>query len=211
MDRLEPLLVTAALLLLPLVPAAILYYMLTPKRGRGEVQAGSAGGELESGTIDLWRFKLRFNVVGSTATYVVLLVAATWIFRDADATRLKTAALRAEALRDQQAWIVEVPVNLKGQQGEVIPANEGQMQQVRVELEPSLTLASSNSLQFWVVPNNGRFPTARFSLGALSLRPTILDLNDERRIEKDHLAKRLIGIEPVWLELGSPYGAPAAR
>ena len=205
MDRLQPLLVTAALLLLPLVPAAILYFMLTPKRG-DNADSGSAGGELESGTIDLWRFKFRFNVVGSTATYVVLLVAATWIYHE-----LREAELQANSLRDRQAWVVEVPLNLKGPTGAAIMADQGQMQQVRVELEPSPTVAWPNRIQFWVVPNNSRFPTARFSVAGLTLKPTILDLNDAQRVDPDQSKKKLTGIEPVWLELGSPYDSTAAR
>lgn len=59
-----------------------------------------------------------------------------------------------------------------------------------------------------MIPNHGRFPSARFSLGALSLAPTILDLNDARPVEPDFAARKLTGIEPVWLEIGPAYGEP---
>jgi hypothetical protein len=196
-----PLFVTASLLLAPLVPAAVLYLVLSPRRGRGAGAGNTASGEAEAG-----RMKFRFNVVGSTATYVILLAAATWIYRDSESMRLQEAAQRAEALKDQQAWLVEVPVLLRSPTGEVIAANMGEMQQVRVELEPSLTLASSNAVQFWVIPNNGRFPTARLSLSALSTRPEILDLNDARRIRHDYAVRKMSGIAPVWLEIGRSYG-----
>ncbi|HEX5684801.1 MAG TPA: hypothetical protein VFY73_12310 [Ideonella sp.] len=196
-----PLLVAACLLLVPLMPAAVLYLILTPRRGRGAGDANVASGEAEAG-----RLKFRFNVVGSTATYVILLGAATWIYRDSEAMRLEEARQRADAIREQQAWLVEVPVYLRSPGGEVIPANMGEMQQVRVELEPSLTLASSNAVQFWVIPNNGKFPTARLSLSPLSTRPEILDLNDMRRIQHDYAGRKMSGIAPVWLEIGRRYG-----
>lgn len=196
-----PLLVTASLLLVPLLPAAVLYLLLTPRRGRDGGGANAASGEAQAGQL-----KLRFNVVGSTATYVILLAAATWIYRDGEATRLQEARLRAQAVAEQQAWRVDVPVLLRSPAGAVIPANQGEMQQVRVELEPSLTIASSNELQFWVIPNEGKFPTARISLSPLSTRPEILDLNDTRRIRHDYASRRMSGIAPVWLEIGRSYG-----
>lgn len=131
MEHLEPLVMTATLLLLPLVPAIILYYLLSPKAGGVAAKEGDAGGEVESGTLGPWRVRLRFNVVGSTATYVILLVAATWIHRDAESMRLQAARLQAEALQDQQAWIVEVPVNLRAPGGAAIVASQGQTQRCR--------------------------------------------------------------------------------
>jgi hypothetical protein len=208
MDQIIPLLVTAVLLLVPLVPAAILYLLLTPKARPGGRQRvdNSAAGRMESGRIGPWQLKLQFNVVGSTATYVVLLALSFMIYNGTEDRRLESSRLQAAAMRNQQAWLVEVPVNLKGPDGSAIAADTGQLQQVRVELEPNLTMATSNSLQFWVIPNNDRFPTARLTIPS-SIKPSILDLNDARRVDRQYDAHKLNGIEPVWLQLGQPYAA----
>jgi hypothetical protein len=212
LDKLIPVIITAALLLIPLVPAAILYLMLSPRRtasktvtGALTASADTASGELETESSSFGKLKFRFNVIGSTATYVVLLIAACWIYSSAEARRAEDARAIAESMRDQQAWFVRVPVNLKSADGKPIVADRGQLQQVRVELEPSSTFASSNTLEFWVLPSKGAFPTARLSIPTLSELPTILDLNDPNRVDARHAERLLRGIEPVWLQLGAPY------
>jgi hypothetical protein len=192
-----PLLVTACLLLIPLVPASILYLVLSPRKGGGE--GNTATGEVAA-PFSFGNLKLQFHVVGSSATYVVLLVVAIAVHAKVEEDRTKE-----EAVKSQRAWLVEVPVNLKTQGNDPFPANKGEMQQVRVELEPSPTQASANNIQFWVLPNNGRFPTARFSLSSLSLAPTTIDLNDSRRMHFDYGLQRMSGIAPVWITVGAPY------
>jgi cell division protein FtsI/penicillin-binding protein 2 len=216
MAQFPPILIVSALLLLPLIPAAILYLLLSPKRSR---DTGRATGEI--GTIA--GIRVQFNVVGSTATYVVLLIAATYIYltlsqedtqrrlsEEDTQRRLSEEATQRDAMRDQQAWLVEVPVMLENANNQQLTANNGELQQVRVELEPALTTASANTLQFWVVPNKGRFPTARFSITNLGVRAEVLDLNGETSIERDSAARKMEAADPVWLELGTAYAASGA-
>lgn len=197
MHQLYALLVVAALLLIPLGPAAILYLVLTPKNSQGEQKAE---GEVGAGDVTIGGFRVHFNVVGSTATYVVLLAVASYIYSDV----LKDAEKR-DSIRDLQAWLVEVPVGLKNSAGQPLPANNGELQQVRVELEPALTRATANLVQFWVVPNNGKFPSARFSITNIGVNAQVLDLNDSSRVEHEYTGHKMTGIAPVWMELGSAY------
>ena len=207
MEHFSSFLITAGLLLLPIAPASALYFVLSPKSNRAH-EAGKADGEIDTGLLNIGRFKLRFNLVGSTATYVVLLAAAVWVYRDAEANAERADNLKAEALKDQKAWLVEVPVMLRTQDNQVIPADNNEMKAVRVELEPSPTwLASYDTVQFWVVPNNsGKFPRARFSLTGLSLKPELLDLNDLQKVKHDFAGRKIEGVSPVWLEIGPAYG-----
>jgi hypothetical protein len=186
--------------------------VLSPRRTAAKTAAGAltasadtASGEFETESLRLGKLKFQFNVIGSTATYVVLLIAAFWIYSSAEARRAEDARAIAESMREQQAWLVRVPVNLKSADGKAIMADRGQLQQVRVELEPGSTSASSNTLEFWVLPTKGAFPTARLSIPTLSEQPTILDLNDPNRVDARHAERLLQGIEPVWLQLGAPY------
>lgn len=196
MEDLFPLLVTAAILLLPLIPACIIYKLLTPRRD-GQV-ADHAQGKYEGKLLKFGQVSVEFNVFGSSATYVVLLAAAFYIHYHQQQEQARAAALKG-------AWLVEVPVRLKDDQGQPISANNGEMQAVQVELEPSLTEASANTLQFWVLPNNGRFPTARFSIPDRGLNSVPLDLNNKQKVSIDLDSRRITGVEPVWIGLGQSY------
>jgi hypothetical protein len=207
MEHISSFLVTAGLLLLPLVPATALYFILSPKgnKARG---AGEAGGDIDTPLLNVGRLRLRFNLVGSSATYVVLLAAAVWIYRDAEANAQSRDQMRAEALKEQNAWLAQVPVMLRTQDNKVIPADNNEMKAVQVELEPTPTwLGTYDTVEFWVVPNkSGKLPRARFSLAGLTLKPELLDLNDLQKVKLDYAGRRIEGVSPVWLEIGPAYG-----
>ena len=107
-------------------------------------------------------------------------------------------------MQDQQAWLVEVPVKLKDSSNNPIEANNQEMQQVVVTLEPGNIEASANSLQFWVVPDKGKFPTANFSMQGIRKNEN-LDLNDPNKISHNYGNKKMESIVPVWLEIGEAY------
>lgn len=196
----NPLIVTSVLLLLPLVPAAIIYVLLSPRNRDGQKKSDEAKGSYEGQFMKFGKLKVEFSVFGSSATYIILLSAAYYIHHETESESTKRSSVQ-----DQQAWLVEIPVGLTDLNDRPIPADNGEMQQVRVELEPSLTVASANALQFWVVPNNGRFPTVRFSIPQLSVRAELLDLNSSNLVQHDYSAKKMVGIQPVWIKTGPAY------
>jgi hypothetical protein len=96
-------------------------------------------------------------------------------------------------------------VRLKDSNGTPLQANNEEMQQVMVTLEPGNIEASASTLQFWVVPDKGRFPTANFSMPGALNRVT-LDLNNKKTITHKYGARKMEGIVPVWLDFGEAYG-----
>jgi hypothetical protein len=211
-----PFMVTAGLLLLPLAPAAFLYKVLTPRRRTGTGPRDNASGTAGVGSMSLGGLRLKFNVVGSSATYVVLLVVAWLIYERVQAEtateRLEQTKVFEASMLNQQAWLVKVPVMLRDHANNVLPANRGELQAVKVELEPAVTTADAKMIQFWVVPNNRRFPSARFNLTLGGLQPVVLDLNDDQSVLHDYTTRTMQGINPVWIEVGgiAPYSKPIA-
>ena len=232
MDSLLPLLVVSVLMLVPLVPAAILYKLLTPAKARSGRGGSEAGGEFDGERFGLRGVKARFNVVGSTATYVVLLAIAIFVHQrmadSAAATAKAQAALAAKrveaamaakrieaevakrAMSDGQTWRIEVPVRLRDAQRNPLTALNGELQLVRVDLEPAMTKATARSVAFRIAPSDERFPTARFSIPNVGLEPVLLDLNDSTMFERDYRARRLTGVQPIWITIGQAYGAQGA-
>lgn len=197
MDTYYPLLIISTIILLPLIPAGIIYLLLTPQSMENKDEAE---GEYEGQFFKLGKVRVEFKVFGSTATYVLILFSAYYMHND-----MEIQKIQRQSMQDQQAWLVEVPVKLKDSNQTPLEANNEEMQQVMVTLEPGNIDASANSLQFWVVPDKGRFPTANFSMLGARNRVT-LDLNDPNRISYNHGTRKMESIVPVWLELGAVYG-----
>lgn len=217
MSQLTSLLVIAALLLIPLVPAAVLYKALTPKRstrgaaGQRAREDGRAEGRFDLDGLSFGKAQLTFNVVGSTATYVVLLAVSILTYLHLANLADKEADRIAQSMKDNQAWVVHTPIGLQDASGNVLPADGGEMRQVRIDVEPALTMASANTVTFRVITTDGKFPTARFNLPGIGLKPVVLDLNDSNKVRRDHATRKITGIEPVWIVLGQPYGARNGR
>ena len=223
MDSLMPLLIVSVLMLVPLVPAAILYKVLTPAKARSGHGGSTAGGEFDGERIGLRGVKAKFNVVGSTATYVVLLAIAIFVHqRMADAAAAEAreraelekkridGAIAARAMAEGQTWRIEVPVRLRDAQRRPLNAVNGELQLVRVDLEPAMTQATARSIAFRIAPSDDRFPTARFTIPNVGLEPVLLDLNDSTMFERDYKARRLTGVQPIWITVGQAYGATGA-
>ena len=73
-----------------------------------------------------------------------------------------------------------------------------------------MTQASARSIAFRIAPSDDRFPTARFSIPNVGLEPVLLDLNDSTMFERDYKARRLTGVQPIWITVGQAYGATGA-
>lgn len=204
MSQISDLLVIAALLLIPLVPAAVLYKALTPKRG-GKGADGIAGGEWKSDGLAFGKVTLSFSVVGSTATYVVLLATSIFTYLYLQNQAGKRDDLIAQSMKENQAWTVRIPVRLRDAAGKVQQIDGLTMPQVTVDTLPTLISASANDVTFRVIALNGKFPTARFKLPQLD--PVWLDLNDTAKVRVDNASRQITGIEPVWIVLGQPYNA----
>lgn len=196
MDTYYPLLITSAMLLLPLIPASIIYLLLTPSK---EKNKNEAKGEYEGQFFNLGKIRVEFNIFGSTATYVLVIFFAYFMHNDMELQKIKRLSLK-----DQQAWLVEIPVGLKDSNKKPIQANNEEMQQVMITLEPGNIEASAKTLQFWVVPDKGKFPTVNFSMPGARSRVT-RDLNDQNLTIHDHGSRKMQGVVPVWFETGVAY------
>lgn len=197
MDTYYPLVITSAMLLLPLIPASIIYLLLTPSNGKNK---NEAKGEYEGKFFKLGKVRIEFNVFGSTATYVIVIFSAYFMHNDMESQKIQRLSLM-----DQQAWFVEIPLKLQDSDEIPLKATYEEMKQVMVTLEPGNLEPTASTLQFWVVPDKGKFPTANFTMPG-AMNPVRLDLNDQNKISHNHGARKLEGIVPVWLEIGVAYG-----
>lgn len=104
----------------------------------------------------------------------------------------------------KKVWRARVPVRLRNLDNKPLSADSGELQAVQVELEPPISTATANEVGFWVVSEDGKFPTARFTI-ANSIKPEMLDLNDPNRIRHEEGTQEMTGIAPIWLSIGSTY------
>ena len=202
MQALMPLLVVSVLLLVPLVPAAILYKVLTPASSRTGKGGSTAGGAFDGGNLGLPGMRLKFNVVGSTATYIVLLAISIFVYM-----RLDETATAREAMKDDAVWRINVPVRLRSVDGKTVPAANGELQMVQVVLEPASTQADAKQLSLRVWPESARFPTVRLSIPSVGTSPALVDLNDSTMFVRDYRTRELKGVRPIWITVGNPYSA----
>ncbi len=201
MELVTPLLVTAALLLLPLVPAAIIYLLLTPREKTPAADANAAKGTIQVGPLNM-----QFNLVGSAATYIVLFAMAHMIYDKAEADRITTHQSHVNELAANQAWQVEVPVNIMTggvPSGDLAP---GGLSQVQLRLDPGYMAMTSNMITFWVTPNDKRFPTAWLTYPDI-VQPVKLDLNSDQFVKRNYDTKTISMLAPVSLQIGSHYAA----
>lgn len=108
-------------------------------------------------------------------------------------------------------WRVNVPVRLRSPGNLPLTADHGELQQVRVELEPPITSATAHAVGFWVVSDDGEFPTARFTIPGLSVKPETLDLNDSNRMMRKSDTLEMNGIAPIWLTVAPAYNERGAN
>ncbi|SAK97725.1 hypothetical protein AWB79_07508 [Caballeronia hypogeia] len=197
-------LLTAYIVLLPLLPAACIYWLLTPKAERGS-NGNNAQGTANT-NLGPTVFGIKFNVVGSTAFYFVLLLATAGIYAVVD-TRQQSA------FAEGTAWRVELPVS-----GSMIDAttkkpvevalDDVSKSQLQVEIKPDYQFYG-RKINFWVIRQQDRFPTIRLSIPYVSKTPE-LDLNDHQKVSINSEKRIITGVGTQWVLLRDPYTSNAA-
>lgn len=198
-----PLVVTTFILLVPLIPAACVYLLLTSKAEKElrDPQIGTAAGDIKT-SFGPAVFGMKFNVVGSAAFYIVVLVLALVIFVTLDIQRQR-------ALADNTPWLVELPLGVikrdpenptKIKSGTIDMETQNQLQLVT---QPSYRI-SGESITFWVLAENEKFPRVTISLPNVSSTPP-LDLNDITKVKPDFTRHHLTGLGRQWIQLQAPY------
>jgi len=196
--------VVGLMLLLPLLPASAIFYLLKTRQERLKDRAPG----LASGVFSVLGFKMSFEAAGSTATYLTLLGFATFLFLHMEAID------RSERDKDKQdAWLVQVPVQMKDHTGKVIEPGSYEYTQIKASVTPYSVLRA-DKLSLWVTRQDGAFPALNLEVSGTP--PKVVDLNDSNIATiKDG---NRIAVKTATINLLAPYvatgnalsGAPAA-
>ncbi|WP_157652291.1 hypothetical protein [Burkholderia ubonensis] len=196
---------TAFIILLPLIPAACIYWLLTPKAKNASNESitnenhNAATGEVKT-NLGPTILGIKFNVVGSTAFYLVLLLITFGVH---------ASTVIQNRINGSTAWLVEIPVGAlirdpnDSQKQTPIPIDASIQSQLQVSTQPSY-LMFGDVIQFWVIPSNNRFPKVTISLPNMSSTPP-LDLNDTRQVTRDDTIHKIELIGKQWLQIQRPY------
>jgi len=158
--------VVGLMLLLPLLPASAIFYLLKTRQERLKDRAPG----LASGVFNVLGFKMSFEAAGSTATYLTLLGFATFLFLHMEAID------RSERHKDKQdAWLVQVPVQMKDHTGKVIEPGSYEYTQIKASVTPYSVLRA-DKLSLWVTRQDGAFPALNLEISGTP--PKVVDLND---------------------------------
>lgn len=206
MSQLSMVAIIAALLLVPLGPAAAIYYLLSTRKAR---ELGTIKGD----GLQLLGFRISFEAFGSTATYLVILALAMGLFiqmlgnaKQEHDQQLKADQAKLEA-HLQAAWQVVVPVYIKGPKGD-LDASDPTYEQIQTAVLPFQSV-SNNLVTFWVIKERGRFP--QVNLAIANTAGHSIDLNDSSNIEVDEDNNKLVVATPTVLTLQAAYDAPIAK
>ncbi|WP_321945347.1 hypothetical protein [Paraburkholderia sp. J10-1] len=207
-------LVTAFIILLPLIPAACTYWLLTPNvkydsgGNIGAVTVDRAQGDIRT-SLGPTVFGIKFNVVGSTAFYIVVLIITFCVYTAVEMQAQNLFDRQQSAIKDGTAWLVELPVaavtrdSSDSQRQTLVPIDANMQSQLQIAVQPSY-LMYGDSIQFWVIPTNKRFPKVTISLPNVSSTPPI-DLNDTHLVKYDYSTHTMEGIGKQWLQIQKPY------
>lgn len=194
MSELKDVLIIAVLFLVPLFPAAVIYYLLTMRRNR---ERGRTDGNFD---VPVLGFRMSFRAFGSTATYMVILALAVSLFLSMQANRREDQMARA-----RHAWHVEVPVYIEGPQGRLDPADK-MYTQVQAQVKPFQDVRN-NLVSFWVVKgDDGRFPQVDLSIPATAGQALALD--DPTSIVVDEESHQIRVSKPKVFRMSTPYDLP---
>ena len=208
----DPIVVTSFIILLPLIPAGCIYWLLTPKQLRGAPSDNATGNVKTS--LGPMILGIKFNVLGSTAVYLVVLLITFGIYDVVGMQKLQGDAQKQQALKDDAAWLVELPVGATmrdpqdPQKLKTVPLDPTTQSQLQVALQPNYEMYGDTIL-FWVTPHNKRFPKVIISLPNISSTPPV-DLNDPAVIDYDYANHEMVGIGKQWIQIQKPYDASVA-
>lgn len=195
MSQIYILFVVGMLLVLPLAPAAAIFWLLSTRHDRlkDRVPGGVTRGVI---TIPVINFRMSFEAFGSTASYLVLLVfAALMYFHVENEERERLAA--------HYAWRVSVPVIVENPDGTTRGPWDPIYTQVTATLMPFQNF-DNNYISFWVAKNDDRFPQVNLSIAG-SPR-TSINLNDPAVAKTDvhtgriAVEKKIIKLMPTELQ-----------
>jgi len=185
--------VVGLMLLLPLLPASAIFYLLKTRQERLKDRAPG----LASGVFDVLGFKMSFEAAGSTATYLTLLGFATFLFLHMEAID------RTERDKDKQdAWLVQVPVQMKDHTGRVIEPGSYEYTQIKASVTPYSVLRA-DKLSLWVTRQDGAFPALNLEVSGTP--PKVVDLNDSNIATVEDGNK--IVVKTATINLLAPYVA----
>ena len=203
----SPFLATGFIILLPLLPAACIYWLLTSEAERkSKYRNQNAAGNAKA-TIGPTVFGITFNIVGSTAVYIVVLIFAFSIF-------FVVNNQRQQAFSDNTPWLVELPIGAVTRdptdptKPKPVVMDMVTQNQLQIELQPNYQILGG-SIMFWVMSENQKFPRIRIVLPNVSATP-FLDLNDVDMVTQYPSLHRLTGIGKQWIRLQAPYDASSA-
>ncbi|HVJ39081.1 MAG TPA: hypothetical protein VM687_14930 [Stenotrophomonas sp.] len=185
--------VVGLMLLLPLLPASAIFYLLKTRQERLKDRAPG----LASGVFNVLGFKMSFEAAGSTATYLTLLGFATFLFLHMEAID------RSERDKDKQdAWLVQVPVQMKDHTGKVIEPGSYEYTQIKASVTPYSVLRA-DKLSLWVTRQDGAFPALNLEVSGTP--PKVVDLNDSN-IATIKEGNRIV-VKTATINLLAPYVA----
>lgn len=177
------LLEVGVLLLLPLVPASIIFYLLSTRQQRLKGRAeGVTSGVI---TIPFINFKMSFESFGSSATYLVLLAFSSAMYIHMEDEKEQQAALMAKnsclderkRLEAHFGWLVSASVVVVDSNGKERAPYDPIYKQITASFEPPQNI-ENNTLTFRASKNDGRFPQVNLSIAG-SPRASI-NLNDPK-------------------------------
>ena len=185
MNQMDSLLDVGVLLLLPLIPAAIIFWLLSTrqKRLRGRVQNDVTKGVI---TIPVINFQMSFESFGSSATYLVLLAFSATMYihmeNENNEARLRFYKQEVERLTNHYGWRVSIPIVVVNPDGTRRRPWDPIYKQVTATLEPSQNFANSN-ITFRIAKNEEGFPGVALAIAGSPVAE--INLNDPKLAKTD--------------------------
>lgn len=175
-----PLLTIFILMCAPLVPAGVVYKLLSSSPSEGTTE-----GEV---ILPTWLGKARvtFGFIGSAAFYLLLLLLASGYH----------AWLTQSALTS--AWRVRLPISIRKADGDELSDSVDRVRSINVTIQPPLRSSRGKELEFWVVADKGdrekQFPYV--TLGHPKMTRSLgIDLSDTSKFDHNYEERKITAKE----------------
>jgi hypothetical protein len=203
MSDIDTLLEIGVLLLLPLLPAGIIFYLLTTRQQRLKDRGDETTGDFVIPGINL---KMSFRSFGSSATYLVLLAFSSAMYIHMEKEKAEHAVLIArnsciderKRLEAHFGWLVTASVVVVDPDGKERAPFDPIYKQITASFEPPQSI-ENNTITFRAAKNDGRFPQVNLSIAG-SPRASI-NLNDRTVARFDAPQGTIEVIPPVAIKL----------
>lgn len=171
-----PLLTIFILMCTPLVPAGVVYKLLSasPSEGRTE-------GEV---VLPAWlgNARVTFGFIGSAAFYLLLLLLASGYHAWLTQTALTSA------------WKVRLPLSIRKLDGEELSDSVDRVRSINVAIQPPLRTSRGKELVFWVVANkedrDAKFPYVTLGHPRMN-KAAEVDLSDTSFFDHNYEERRI--------------------